>query len=291
MRKYLLLLCVFILVSCNRKSSETGIPVITVSIAPFEYFVKSIGGDDFSVNVMVPPGANPHVYEPFPRQIADLRKSVAYVSNGYLGFEMAWLDRFYEMNKKMIKLSLGDGIDLIESEHAHEHENDHAEGADPHYWVSPKYALDMALSIEELLCKIKPEGKEKYENNLADLKEKILMMDKKADSLFSEYKGESFMIYHPNLAYLARDYGLNELPVEFEGKEPPPSRLKELIDLAREKKIATIFVQKEYDTRNARAIAGDIRAEIIVIDPLSGDWEESTGFIIDALHKSFAENR
>ena len=68
------------------------------------------------------------------------------------------------------------------------------------------------------------------------------------------------MIYHPNLAYLARDYGLEEIPVEYEGKEPPPSRMKELIDLARKDKMKTIFVQKEYDTKNAKAIADEIGA-------------------------------
>ncbi len=82
------------------------------------------------------------------------------------------------------------------------------------------------------------------------------------------------MIYHPNLAYLARDYDLEEVPVEFEGKEPPPSRLKDLIDLARTKKINTIFVQREYDSRNAKAIADEIGAEVVVIDPLSDDWME-----------------
>ena len=81
----------------------------------FKYFVEEIAGDNFTVNVMVPAGANPHIYEPYPDQINKLRQSVAYISNGYLGFEMTWLDRFYEMNRKMKKLSLGDSIDPINS--------------------------------------------------------------------------------------------------------------------------------------------------------------------------------
>ena len=112
--------------------------IITVSIAPFKYFVEAIAGDDFTVNVMVPPGSDPHVYEPFPEQITKLRTSEAYISNGYLGFEMTWLDRFYETNTGMKKLNLGESIDPIESEH--HHEGDNLEGADPHYWVSPKCA-------------------------------------------------------------------------------------------------------------------------------------------------------
>jgi zinc transport system substrate-binding protein len=289
MKKTFALLAILIALSCNRSSPDTGVKIITVSIAPFEYFINEIAGADFSVNIMVPPGANPHIYEPYPEQISKLRKSVAYVSNGYLGFEMTWLDRFYEMNKSMIRLSLGDKIDLITS--GHEHEGDHVEGADPHYWVSPKCAASMALSTRDLLCQLNPAEKEKYELNYAELVAEINELDKRAEMLLSEFSGELFMIYHPNLAYLARDYGLREVPVEFEGKEPPPSRLKELIDLALAKNIRSIFVQREYDSRNAKAIAREIGAGVVVIDPLSGNWMEATTDIIEALHNSFIASR
>ncbi len=157
---------------------------------------------------MVPAGANPHIYEPYPEQINKLRKSVAYISNGYLGFEMTWLDRFYEINKTMIKMSLGEKIEPIASAHEHGHEGMHAEGADPHYWVSPKCAMIIASSVKDLLCTLNPEAREKYETNYADLLVKIGEADRMAQSFFSEVPGKTFMIFHPNLAYLARDYGL-----------------------------------------------------------------------------------
>jgi len=98
------------------------------------------------------------------------------------------------------------------------------------------------------------------------------------------------MIYHPNLAYLARDYGLEEIAVEFEGKEPTPSRMRELIDLAREKHIGTIFVQKEYDKKNAKSIAGETGARMVEIDPLSPDWYKATVEMITALHNSLVSS-
>jgi len=289
MKKTFALLAILMILSCNRNSPVKEAKIITVSIAPFEYFVKEIAGDDFSVNIMVPPGANPHIYEPYPDQITRLRKSVAYISNGYLGFEMTWLDRFYEMNKSMVRQSIGKSINPIESKH--EHETRHAEGADPHYWVSPKCAASMALSVRDLVCKLNPSETKKYESNCSALLTRISELDKRAEAFFAEFEGTPFMIYHPNLAYLARDYGLEEVAVEFEGKEPPPSRLKYLIDLARTKKINTIFVQREYDSKNAKAIADEIGAEIVVIDPLSVDWLKATTEIIEGLHKSFTENR
>lgn len=288
MKKLFLFLIIFTVISCSRNSTESGTMVITVSIAPFKYFVAEIGENDFKVNVMVPAGANPHIYEPYPEQIIMLRKSIAYISNGYLGFEMTWLDRFYEINKKMIKLSIGDKIVTIASGHGHEGE--HAEGTDPHYWVSLKSALIIASSVKNLLCELNPSGKQKYETNYATLIFKINEADERAKSLFAGFQGRAFMIYHPNLAYLARDYGLEEIPVEFEGKEPPPSRLKELIDFAKTKNIKTIFVQREYDSKNAKAIAHEIGAEIRAIDPLSPDWMEATLDIINALHTSFIES-
>lgn len=289
MKRFLSILILTSIFSCGRDSSDSGKQVITVSIAPFRYFVTMIAGDDFSVNVMVPAGANPHVYEPYPDQIAKLGKSVAYISNGYLGFEMTWLDRFYEINKTMIRLSAGEGIEPVDPGHDHGHDGEHVEAADPHYWVSPKCALTIAASVRDLLCKLKPSARSDYETNYTELVQIINEVDNKADSLLSEFRGKRFMIYHPNLAYLARDYGLEETAVEFEGKEPPPSRLKELIDIAKEENINTVFVQKEYDTRNARVVADEIGAGIKVINPLSENWQESTLDIIESLYNSFVQ--
>ena len=292
MRKIFYLLTIIFFTSCSRgggtKDSDTGERIITVSIAPFRYFIEAIGGDDFEVNVMVPAGANPHVYEPFPEQVYKLRKSIAYVSNGYLGFEITWLGRFYDINKRMKKLTLSQNIEPLSS--VHHHDGGHVEGADPHYWVSPKCAIIMAASVRDFLGELNPGNKTKYEANYQNLLSVITGIDKKASDLFSGVKNKSFMIYHPNLGYLARDYGLEEISVEYEGKEPPPSRLKELIDRARTDNIRTVFVQREYDTKNAKAIAHEIGADVQIIDPLSGDWPGSTTAIITELYESLSES-
>ena len=288
MRKIFLLPAIIFFSSCAPGGPDTGERIITVSIAPFKYFVRAIGGDDFRVNVMVPAGANPHIYEPFPKQIFNLRKSVGYVSNGYLGFEVTWLDRFYDSNRTMKKLSLSKNIAPLGN--SHHQEGGHVEGADPHYWVSPKCALIMALSVRDYLCELNPVNSNKYEANYQELLTGIRELDEKAAGLFSGVQSRSFMIFHPNLGYLARDYGLEEISVEYEGKEPPPSRMKELIDRARDEHIKTIFVQREYDTKNAGAIAHEIGAELQIIDPLSAEWMDSTSEIIRALYSSLNES-
>jgi zinc transport system substrate-binding protein len=283
MRKKIIFLLFIFVVSCGRQANNNS-RIITVSIAPFKYFVEAISGDDFKVNVMVPAGSDPHVYEPVPDQIMQLTKSIGYISNGYLGFEMNWLDRFYETNRSMKKLSLSEKIDPLSP--VDEHAGKHVEGADPHYWVSLKCGMIIAASIKDFLTDLNPSQSQKYESNYLVLVSKIQDLDKKAQELFSGFQGKAFMIYHPNLAYVARDYNLEEIAVEFEGKEPPPSRIKDLIDMAKKNGLKTIFVQREYDTKNARAIAQEIGAEIRIIDPLSEDWMKSTTDIIDGLYKS-----
>jgi zinc transport system substrate-binding protein len=148
----------------------------------------------------------------------------------------------------------------------------------------------MASAIRDFLTGLNPSQSLRYEVNYQSLLLKIQDLDKKAQGLFSTVQKRSFMIYHPNLAYIARDYNLIEIPVEFEGKEPPPSRLKELIDLARQDSVKTIFVQREYDTKNAKAIAKEIGAELEIIDPLSEDWLGSTTEILIALSKALSHN-
>jgi len=284
MKRIFIILITVLLASCGGQDRKENERIITVSIAPFKYFVEAIAGNDFSVNVMVPAGADPHVYEPVPEQINKLRNSSGYISNGYLGFEMNWLERFYETNKTMKKLCLGDNIDPIVSEH--QHEGEHVEGADPHYWVSPVSAKIMAESVKNFLILLNPAQGQKYEENYSIFLTKIDELDKQSREKFSSLKRRSFMIYHPNFAYIARDYNLEEIPVEFEGKEPNPSRLREMIDHARLDSVKIIFLQREDDPKNANAIAKEIGAEVKIVDPLSEEWLSSTTYILDEIYNT-----
>lgn len=300
MRKYLFFVLLIFTTSCGNRRVVSEKPVITVSIAPYKYIVEAIAGDEYDVNVMVPQGASPHSYEPYPEQIKQLRKSKAFVANGYLDFELAWLEKFMSANPNMEVLKTSNNISLLESTHHHETEEHHdAEGhheemeehhgTDPHFWVSPKRGMSIASSIKDFLCTIEPAKTAKYENNCQTLMNELMLIDRQADSLFSTVEDKSFIIYHPNLAYLAEDYNLVEYSIEKDGKEPSPSYLKELIDFAKGNRINTIFIQKEFDKRYAQTIAEDINAKVVVIDPLAGDWLSSMKMIITELYKSFSK--
>ena len=293
MNRTFLLLILLLLLSCNNRGKGAREDIITVSIAPFGYFVRAIGGNDFRVNIMVPPGADPHVYEPVPGQVAALGNSVAYISNDYLDFELAWLGRFYEANSKMSRLSLADSIDLIGfAEHSHVAGKRHNEGgsvktADPHYWISPKNAGIISRSIRDLLCTLKPENSKTYFSNYNKLSVIISEADSMAKENFKGFEGRAFMIFHPSLGYLARDYNIRQIAVETEGKEPSPADLRWLIDRAKDERIKTIFIQDGFDIKNATAIASETGARIVKIDPLSGDWYSSVTDIIRLIHDGF----
>ncbi len=168
---YTTLLFILVLLSCGRSDNNEGDKIITVSIAPFKYFVDEISGGDFKVNVMVPAGADPHVYEPFPAQINKLRKSVAYISNGYLGFEMTWLKRFYETNPGMMKLSLGDKIDLLDAHH--DRSGNKLRGQIRISGYLQNVQLNIASSVRDFLIDLNPKGRPKYEANYLILIPKI----------------------------------------------------------------------------------------------------------------------
>jgi zinc transport system substrate-binding protein len=291
MKKIVLYILLILLISCNRLGKLNEGKIVTVSIGPLKYFVEAIGGGDFAVNVMVPPGASPHTYEPMPGQIIALSKSVAYISDGFLGFELTWLDRFFEINSAMKKLSLADKQNLIYSEASPEGTLDHEhEGVDPHFWVSPSSARIMAESVKGLLTELYPEHSSIYESNYKSLVNKIEEIDAKANAMFKDINDRSFMIFHPSLSYLARDYDLIQIPVEYEGKEPSPAQMKKIIDMGKSNNIQEIFVQKEFDRKYADEIALEIGAKIVVIDPLSENWSDSVLSIITALHDSMLNN-
>ena len=271
-------------VSCSGPANRAKGRIITVSIPPFRYFVEAIADSDFTVNVMLPPGADHHTWEPLPAQISALAKSDAFLTDGYLGFESAWMNRFREINPAMKISDLARGINLIkplDGDHTDTHDE---EGADPHYWMSPKEAYVIAANARDILKELNPPGSSRYESNYLKLIARIASVDTVVTRNLRTLQSRSFLIYHPALSYLARDYSLEQLSFENEGKEPSPSGMKRLVDMAEAKGIKVILVQAEYDTKNAMAIAGETGTRLFVINPMNPDWEKSVIGICEDLN-------
>ena len=183
---------------------------------------------------------------------------------------------FYDLSK---------GVALMAGSCSHEEDNAHNhahEGVEPHIWNSVKNARIIANNIFQALSEIDNEQTPYYQHRLDSLLQVIDNTGKEMDTLM-ENADRTFLIYHPALTYFARDYGLNQISIEADGKEPSPAHLKELIQLCREEQPKIIFVQKEFDTRNAEIIARELQVNVIPINPLSYHWNEEMINIAKAL--------
>ncbi len=252
---------------------------VFVSILPQKTIVEQIGGKLVSVQVMVPPGAGPATYEPKPSQMARLSRTSIYFSVG-VPFEKAWLPKIGGANPKMEIVPTDQDIPKLPmARHEHEgHEEDHhdhgheeAHTLDPHVWLSPGLIKMMARNIQVALIRQLPDHRDQLKTNLTTFENELDHVDQQIRQLLTPLKGRHFMTFHPSWGYFAHTYGLTQIPVEVEGKEPKPAQLKDIIRNAEKLNIKAIFVQPQFSTRTARIIADMIGGRLITADPLAPD--------------------
>ena len=271
MRNFIYILITLCLSACKPSAQSEQKPTITVTLEPLRYFTEAIAGDRYEVVIMVPKGSSPETYDPTPQQLVALNKSQAYFRIGHIGFEQTWMDRLASNSPQLKFFDTSEGIDLIHTA-GHQHgDHYHAGGVEPHVWNSANNAIILAENIYQALCKLDSPNQTYYKERLDSLKLTIQETDKTIRELLQK-ADRTFLIYHPALSYFARDYGLKQVSIEEEGKEPSPAQLKTLIETCRKENIHVIFVQQEFDVRNAQLIADELGVTIIPINPLSYDW-------------------
>jgi len=256
---------------------------VAVSIAPQKYFVEQIMGEGGEITVLVPNGSSPATYAPKPSQLKALNKASLYFSIG-VAFEKNWLPRFASINKKLKVIDTCKGI--TKRTMAHKHGDHHHEGSDPHIWLSPKLVMIQAKTIKDALVTQAPSQKEKYEKNYKAFVTKLEALDEKIKAILSPLKQKSFIVFHPSFGYLSDDYGLTQIAIEKEGKEPSLRHIKRVIDYAKEHKIKTVFVAPQFSQKAASQIAKQIGADVNTINPLSVDWETNLLDIAKSFEKA-----
>jgi len=304
MKKILTFLCVCALGAFAK-------PVVTASILPTKYFIEQIAGDTLEVNVMVGRGADPHSYEPKPKQMSELERSALYFAVG-IDFENAWLDRFSKTFKNLKIVKTQEGIEKIamsgEHEHHEHHDHDahdkgeagehkhhdheehghhHEHGAlDPHVWLDPQLVKIQARNIANALVKNFPQNAEIYERNLAKFEARLDELDAFIADKLKELKSREFIVYHPSWGYFAKRYNLEQIAIEIEGKEPKPADLAELIEEAKEHEVKAIFVAPQFSKKSANLIAKQAGANVVEIDQLPLDWDAELRKTAEILAKS-----
>lgn len=257
-----------------------------VSILPQKYFAERIGGDRVAVSALVEKGRDPHTFEPLPGQMAALARAKGYFSIG-LPFEETLLPRISKLNPSMKIFAVDKGVDKIFPSPHHEEEpqekDHHHGGADPHIWNSPREAQVIASNMLAAFIEMDPAGREEYLRAYESLSLRLKALDEELKSLFSGKEGTSFLVFHPGWAYLARTYGLREVALEVDGKEPKASDMAKIIEEARENTVKVIFISPQFSKKSASVIAEAVGASVQEANPLAEEWEENLRAVASAI--------
>ena len=259
---------------------QTDKTTVFVSILPQAYFVERVGGEYVNVQVLVGPGQSPAAYEPTSQQMKALARAQAFFRIG-VPFENSLIHKLSRAFQQIDVIDTREGITLRQmteqlsenTAHAENHHgHDHTGGDDPHIWMSPRLVKIQAQTICTALCRIDPAHADKYEQNLAAFHADLDALDAHLGTVLEPLKGKELFVFHPAYGYFTEAYGLKQIPVEIEGKEPSAKDLAALIKKAQEAEVKVIFVQPQFSTRSAEAIAGQIGGVVVPLDPLARDY-------------------
>lgn len=291
---------------------------VFVSILPQAYFVERVGGERVRVEVLVGTGQSPHTYAPTPQQVAGLERCDAYFSIG-LPFEERLLAKAASSLPLLNVVDCRAGVELRLMEAAHDHDhapedggaaapaaNDshaaahahdhgsHDHGAcvsagemDPHVWLDPKRVMVITENICGELCRLDPDHGAEYRENLRVFKRELEELDERIAAALKPLAGREFFVFHPAYGYFGDSYGLKQVAVEIEGKDPTPRQIASLIAKAKASGVRVIFAQPQFSEKSAQAIAREIDGAVAPLDPLAKDYignlDEMARRLVEAL--------
>jgi len=262
--------------------NETAPLTVAVTILPQKQFVERIAGEHVRVIVLVPPGANPHTHEPTAKQLEDISKASVYLKVGSgIDFERAWIHKLAGVNPTMTIVDSSEGIQRIAGGHDHEETEipgDHSgepetgDGTDPHIWLSPKNARIMVENTYRGLARADPVHADEYRVNANAYQKELDALDTEIAEDIASRQVHTFMVYHPAWSYFAKDYGLAQIPIENDGKDPSPAGIQNLILKAKNENITVIFASPESSTKSATVIAEEIGGTLVLVSGLEEDY-------------------
>lgn len=278
---FLLLLASLIIGCVNNSVEQRG--KVAVTILPQKYLLDRIVGDSLEVVCVIPNGANPEEYATTPRLMKDVVTSSLYFKIGELGFEKTTLPSILKNAPNVKVVTLSEDIEFIASQCTHGGE-EHSH-YDPHYWSSPKMVRIMATNMFNAISEFDSKNRSYYEFNYLQLVAELDSLDMKIESVLSKSSNKQFAIFHPSLSYFARDYGLQQLSLEQNGKAMAPRTMKLAIEEAVKSGVKTVFIQNEFSPEQVNTFAQEIGASVVVINPLAYDFIEEINKVAYAIAK------
>lgn len=282
MKKPLIVLTVIAIVSyfASATAEETDKYMVFTSILPQEYFVERIGGNLVKVQALVTPGSSPATYEPTPRQMAALSEAKIFFRIG-VPFENIFVPKIKGTAEGLRIVDTREGIALRKMK-AYRLKK----GNDPHIWLSPRLVKIQARTIADALIEADPAGKAAYEENLSAFLEDLDALDATLAEALAPVKGKTLMVFHPAWGYFADTYGLEQEPIELEGKDPSGPQLARIIEMAKSEGVRVIFVQPQFSKSSAMRVAEAIGGAVVSINPLARDYIANLERVADTVREA-----
>lgn len=274
-----------LLAACGLPGADSK-PLAVTSFYPVYFLTSAITGERMTVRNLAPAGVEPHDWEPSPRDMADLTRARVFAYNG-AGFEV-WVTHTVAAapSANRVDIEASKGLTLASAPAGDQ-------GYDPHVWLDPVLAGQLAATIAGGLIRADPAGRETYQANLATLQGQLGQLDQEFKTGLATCQRRDIVTSHAAFGYLARRYGLNQIAVEglAPNAEPTPSRLAEVANLARERGATYIFFETLVSPRVAETIAREIGAKTLVLDPLEGVQDPAKENYVTVMRQNLANLR
>lgn len=261
----LLLVSISLFFYNNKKNKDDKILVVA-SFYPVYFVTSQIGGDLIELKNLTPDGLEPHDYELTTGDLIEVRKSDLLVING--GGVESWENKVPEIkgnSQKVIVLANELGNEGIKN--------------DPHYWLSPRLMIKEAEKISLELSRIDPKNHQYYNSNLDILRTKLTNLDNLYKKELLNCKKRDIVTSHEAFGYLTRDYDLKQVSIAGLSSQEEPSleKMVEITNFAKGNDIKYIFFESLVSPELSEAIAREIGAQTLVLNPIEGFTNEEIG--------------
>lgn len=285
-------------------ASEETNDQLTVYASTFalKSIAEEIGGDRVQVEMVIPPGADPHTYEPTSRQMTDIAKADLFLTVGHdlepyvESMEKSLANEDVSFVKTAENVTLLDADKTVhvhgEDEHGHEedahgheedehgHEEDdhgHSHGQyDPHVWLDPMNAVSMAEAVEAAFADQAPDYKDEFADRLSAFKEEAEALDAELQAAVDGGSKKQLLVTHAAYGYMADRYGFEQLPIAglTPSEEPSQQALKRVIEEARAHDLTHIAFEDTVTPKVAEVVKNEIGAETVTIYNLESVTKE-----------------
>lgn len=277
---FAIIICMLWGLSSCKPDGDTRMSV-AVSLPPQASLLREITGDSIEIVTLMQADANPEAFEVTVGGMREVNDAAVYMKAGNLPFEQTLTERIGQSNPELRFVDVSDGIELIYGTHAHG--NHTHKVADPHTWTSVSNLKVIAANMLAAVSDVDPARKDYYTANYNRLVARLDSLDAAISSRLDSIGTRSFLIWHPSLSYFARDYGLEQIAVGQDNKEMTPGQLRDTHRHAADKGVKVMFIQQNFDARQAATLADELGIYIVQINPLDDDYLKQFNIIADAL--------